>query len=117
MKNDVVFLRPLGLRLVDDVASLERADIGISMDALNYDTAIEKSDVVIMNDNLNKIPLAIRIARNVKRVMVENFILAIVAKTALLALCTFGVIPLYGAVLGDLGVMALSVLNAMRGGR
>ena len=102
---------------VGDVASLERADIGISMDALNYDTAIEKSDVVIMNDNLNKIPLAIRIARNVKRVMVENFILAIVAKTALLALCTFGVIPLYGAVLGDLGVMALSVLNAMRGGR
>lgn len=102
---------------INDLPSLARADVGISMGAIGSDAAVDKSDVVIMDDNVDKIPLAIRIARKVKRVVLENIIFSIAAKASLLVLGAIGLIPLYVAVLGDVGLLILAILNSIRSGR
>ncbi|MBO5313204.1 MAG: cadmium-translocating P-type ATPase [Clostridia bacterium] len=102
---------------INDLPSLARADVGVAMGAVGSDCAVEKSDVVIMDDDIGKIPLAIRIARRVKRVVIENIAFAICAKIALLVLSTIGILPLFGAVLGDVGILILTILNSARAGR
>ena len=102
---------------INDLPSLERSDVGIAMGAIGSDAAIEKSDVVIMDDDVNRIPLVIKIARKVKQVVIENIAFTIGAKAVLLVLSTIGILPLYGAVLGDVGILMIAILNAIRAGR
>ena len=101
----------------DDISSLERADIGIVMGNLSSDEAVNKGNVIIMNNDISKIPLAITIARKTKGVILENIIFALAVKAVFLVLATLGIVPLYVAVIADVAALMISLLNALRAGR
>ena len=99
---------------LNDAPVLMRSDLGIAMGALGSDAAIESADVVLMDDNLMRLPLAVRIARKTMRIVRENIWLALIVKAAILVLGALGYANLWLAVFGDVGVLILAVLNAMR---
>lgn len=102
---------------INDAPSLARSDIGIAMGALGSDAAIEASDIVLMNDNLNSVIKAKKIAKKTMRIVYENIIFALTVKTTILILSVFGIASIWLAIFGDVGVALLCVLNALRSGR
>ena len=99
---------------INDAPVLTRADVGIAMGALGSDAAIEAADVVLMDDDPKKIPLAIRIAKKCMRIVYENIWFAIGVKLICLVLGAAGVANMWLAIFADVGVMVLAVLNAIR---
>ena len=93
---------------------LAAADVGIAMGGLGSDAAIEAADIVIMNDDLAKLPLAVRIARKTVRIARENIVFSLGVKFAVLALAALGIAGMWMAVFADVGVCILAVLNALR---
>ena len=87
------------------------------MGAVGSDSAIEKSDIIIMDDDIEKIPRAMKIARSARRVVMENIIFSLTAKLAVLILTVLGVTSLLVAVCADVGVLLLTILNSLRAGR
>lgn len=99
---------------INDAPVLSRADIGIAMGALGSDAAIEAADVVLMDDDPMKIAKAIRISRKCLGIVRQNIGFALGVKAVCLALSALGLANMWLAILADVGVMILAVLNAMR---
>ena len=99
---------------INDAPVLSRADLGIAMGALGSDAAIEAADVVLMDDNPQKLPLAIRLSRRCLRIVHENIWFAIGIKLLCLVLGALGIANMWLAIFADVGVMVLAVLNAIR---
>lgn len=98
---------------INDAPVLTRADIGIAMGALGSDAAIEAADVVLMNDDLEKIPVAINLARKTLRIVKENIAFSLAVKIAIMVLGSIGIADMKLAVFGDVGVLILAILNVM----
>ena len=99
---------------INDAPVLMRADVGIAMGALGSDAAIEAADVVLMDDRVDRIPTAIDIAHHTRSVVVQNIVLVLAVKAAFLTLGALGIATMWEAVIADVGVSLLAVLNATR---
>ena len=99
---------------INDAPSLKRADIGISMGSIGSSSAIEASDIVIMDDDISKINKAINISNKVKRIIKENLVFSIGVKILILVLSAIGIANMWQAVFADVGVTIISILNTLR---
>ncbi len=99
---------------INDAPVITRADVGIAMGAIGSDAAIEAADVVIMDDNPQKICKAIKISRKCMRIVYENIAFAIGVKLLCLVLGAAGVANMWAAIFADVGVMVIAVFNAIR---
>jgi Cd2+/Zn2+-exporting ATPase len=99
---------------INDAPVLARADVGFAMGALGSDAAIESADIVLMDDSLAKLPLAVKIAKKTMRIVRGNIWFILCVKAIILALGALGIANMWIAIFGDVGVMVISVLNSMR---
>ncbi len=103
---------------LNDAPVLTEADIGIAMGALGSDAAIEAADIVIMDDDIEKVALTVEISRKTLRIVRQNIIFALGIKFAIMLLGIFGFANMWMAVFADVGVSVIAILNALRcGGR
>lgn len=99
---------------INDAPVLSRSDVGIAMGAMGSDAAIEAADIVIMDDDLTKIPRVISIGRRTVRIATENIVFALGVKILVLLLSAFGIANMWAAVFADVGVTVTCIVNAMR---
>jgi soluble P-type ATPase len=99
---------------INDAPVLARADIGVAMGALGSDAAIEAADVVLMTDELARLPAAILVSRRTRAIVWQNIGLSFCVKALVLTLGGLGIAGLWEAVFADVGVALLAVLNSLR---
>ncbi len=99
---------------INDAPVLMRADVGIAMGLIGSDAAIEAADIVLMDDDVRKIARTVKIARKTLGIIHANIIFAIAVKIAILVLSVLGMANMWMAIFGDVGVLILCILNAMR---
>lgn len=99
---------------INDAPVLVQADVGIAMGALGSDAAVEAADMIIMDDKPSRIASTIDIAKQTRRIVMQNIVFALVIKAIFLALGAFGLANMWEAVFADVGVTLLAILNSMR---
>lgn len=109
--NDVVVFVGDG---INDAPVLKRATIGISMGSKGSDSAIEASDIVIMNDKLNSIVIVHKISKYTKNIIIQNLVFALGIKIIILLLSAIGIATMWFAVFADTGVTLITILNTLR---
>lgn len=99
---------------INDAPVLAGADVGIAMGALGADAAIEAADIVLMDDKLSGVSMAMKLSKSTKRIVAENIVFALAVKFIVLALSAFGKVGLNAAVFADVGVTVIAIINSMR---
>ena len=99
---------------INDAPVLNISDVGVSMGYKGADAAIEASDVVIMDDDLNKLDVMFKIAESTKEKVITNIAFALIVKFLVLILALFNISTILLVVFADVGVMVIAVINAIR---